>query len=132
MSFRQHSLNSANLLVTFWGMGFTIDLVARADKVTSRQWQYLMSVPGQQWAWVSVFGTATALLIAGQLARAHRLCAAGCAIAGFGAGMIGVFYMAAPVIDPGLTTLGYWPWLLTMFVMLVAAVINWKPAKWFC
>lgn len=124
-------LNGFGWVLTVWGLGFTCDLAARADNVTSRQWHYLMSVPGNQWSWAAIFGAGTALLIAGMLTNVYRLRAIGCGAMAFGSGLTVAFYMAAPMIDPGLTTLGYWPWIFTMLGMIVGAVVNWNPTTWF-
>lgn len=123
-------LNGIGWALTLWGLGFTCDLAARADNVTSRQWQYLMSVPGNQWTWVAIFGSGAALLIAGMLTHVYRLRALGCAAMAFGSLLIGGFYVVAPAIDVGLTTLGYWPWFLTTLVMIVGACANWRPTTW--
>lgn len=79
-------LNGIGWMLTAWGIGFTLDLVARADNVTSPQWRYLMSVPGGEWSWVAVFGSGTVLLIAGMLSQAYKVRAFGCAVMAVGCG----------------------------------------------
>lgn len=118
-------------VLTTWAGWFTTDLVWRADQITSRQWLYLMSVPGHQWSWAGLFGSGVMLLVLGLVGTRYRLRAAGFALIAVGTGLIAGFYLAAPFIDPGLTTLGYHPWLLSMVVMLFCAVVNWRPVSWF-
>lgn len=117
--------------LAMWACWFTFDVAWRGMKVTSPQWRYLMSVPGHQWAWAAVFGTAALLLTLGMATRRYAARAAGLAIMGFGCGSIAAFYACAPLIDPGLTTLGYHPWLISAGLMLLGAVINWRPVAWF-
>jgi hypothetical protein len=115
-----------------WLAWFTADLIFRAANVTSRQWLYLMSIPGHQWTWAGVFGTAAALTTAGLVTRRRRITAAGCAVMTFGCGLIAVFYLVAPwVADPSLVTLGYAPWMMCAFIAALATVIYWKPSGWF-
>jgi hypothetical protein len=117
--------------VALWACLYTIDLAARADQVTSKQWQYLMSVPGGQWSWTALFGMGGLLLLVGMLTRLYRLRAVGCAILGTGALTIAAFYWCAPTIDPGLTTLGYHPWYAWGIVLMFCAAVNWRPVAWF-
>lgn len=114
-----------------WGWIFTIDLVGRADQVTSAQWRYLMGVPGGRWAWIAIFGGGALILTFGQLLGRFKLRGAGMAMMGFGSLAIAVFYLCAPLIDPGLTTLGWHPWWGLAAVLLMGAVVNWKPVTWF-
>jgi hypothetical protein len=117
--------------LTGWLWWFTVDLVWRADNVTSRQWQYLMSVPGHQWTWAALYAAAALILTVGMITTRYRLRSAGLAIGGFGALLIAAFYALAPDIGAGLTTLGYHPWLLGGGAMLLAAVVNWRPTPCF-
>lgn len=114
-----------------WSFGFTLDLIARADDVTSAQWRYLMSVPGGNLAWAGVFLSGALALVYGLAVVNYRLRAIGCGLIGFGCSAIAAFYVFAPLIDPGLTTLGYWPWLLGGLILILAALVNAKPLTWF-
>ncbi|MBJ7382997.1 MAG: hypothetical protein JHC55_00730 [Mycolicibacterium sp.] len=118
-------------IVAAWGIGFTLDLVARADDVTSSQWRYLMSVPGGRWSWVGVFLVGALVLTHGLAAQNYLLRTIGCGVLGFGCGAIAAFYVVAPFVDAGLTTLGYWPWLLGAAVLVFCAMVNAKPRAWF-
>lgn len=117
--------------LTAWAWWLTADLAWRGDNVTSRQWQYLMSVPGHQWTWVVLFGAGAFILSLGMVAADYTSRAIGLVILSLGAGAIAAFYLTAPLIDPGLTTLGYHPWLLCAAGMLPCAVVNWRPVAWF-
>ncbi|SDD58076.1 hypothetical protein SAMN04488581_2588 [Mycolicibacterium neoaurum] len=123
-------LNGIGWLLTAWGMAYTIDLTARGDKVTSAQWLYLMDELGGIESWQVLFGAGTAILLAGMLTQVYRIRAVGCAILALGSGMVALFYALAPA-QIGLTTLGHWPWILAMIIMLVGAVVNWNPTAWF-
>ena len=114
----------------YWGTQYTIDLIGRADQVTSTQWRYLMSVPGGRWSWITVFGVGSALLILGLCGRHYRTRAAGLTILGFGALAIAAFYICAPLIDPGLTTLGWHPWWPYGPACIGLAIFNTKPIRW--
>ena len=117
-------------VIAIWAAGFTVDLIARADAVTSAQWRYLMSVPGGKWTWSALFLTAS-LTLTYSLATHHTtIRALGYALLALGCGAIAGFYIVAPLIDPGLTTLGYWPWLLAAAAMMFLAVAHAKPRPW--
>lgn len=47
------------------------------DRVTSKQWTYLMSVPGHKWLWAIAFGLGSVTVMAGLLKRWHILTATG-------------------------------------------------------
>ena len=114
----------------YWGTQYTIDLIGRADQVTSTQWRYLMSVPGGRWSWITIFGVGAAILILGLLGPHYRTRATGLALMGFGSLSIAAFYICAPLIDPGLTTLGWHPWWPLAVIYLTLAIINWRPTRW--
>ncbi len=120
-------------VLAIWSWMFATDMAGRADQITSRQWQYLMSVPGHQWSWTAVFFMAAVITTIGLLAEHHKyvIRAFGLGLMSLGALGIGVFYIVAPLIDRGLTTLGYHPWFITGSLMLFAAVANWKPLRWY-
>lgn len=117
-------------VIVGWAIGFTLDLIARADDVTSAQWRYLMSVPGGHWAWVGVFIIGAMFVTYGLASLRYVLRAIGFGILGFGCGAIAAFYIVAPFVDPGLTTLGYWPWLLGAVGLISIAAVNAKPITW--
>lgn len=119
-------------LCVAWILNFTFDVLARADDVTSRQWQYLMSVPGHKFFWASLFGISAILIIFGLLSEEYKytLRCIGLLIGGSGCLMVVAFYILAPLIDPGLTTLGFHPWMVPGVIFIAGAFINWKPVKW--
>lgn len=121
----------AQWLVVAWAWWYTTDLTFRAPYVTSRQWLYLMSTPGHHWSWVALFGSGAIILTTGMLTGRYVLRAIGLAVLGFGAFFIAAFYIAAPLIDPGLMTLGYQSWLPTCAPLLLLAVVNWRPVRCF-
>lgn len=101
------------------------------DDVTSRQWVYLMGVPGGNWFWSIVFcGGALAGLL-GVTTHLYRLTAAGLFVDGLACLLIASFYVFAPLIDPGMITLGYVVWFITAVLSFFAAVVSWAPIRWF-
>lgn len=114
-----------------WSFTFCAALAYWADNITSRQWLYLMGVPGHQWTWVTIYGVAAWVLLVGMVFRRYRIRAAGLLIMGTGCTLIFFFYLFAPLIDPGLVTLGSFPWAIAAGLMYVGAAINWSPSLWF-
>lgn len=126
-----HIVRSAEWVLAVWVTGFAVDLIVRGGKVTSNQWRYLMLIPGHQWTWAAIFGTASVVAMAGLARSRYRWIAVGLALMGAGSTGIAAFYLVAPFIDPGLTTLGYSPWFIVAGIELLGAVLNWRPAQWF-
>jgi hypothetical protein len=117
--------------ITVWSWWYTADLTFRATDVTSSQWVYLMSVPGGHWTWAALFGWAAINLTTGMLMRRYWLRAVALALMGFGCFFTSAFYVAAPLIEPGLLTLGYHGWFLSCGLLLFLAVVNWRPVRCF-
>jgi hypothetical protein len=114
-----------------WAAGFAANIGWAGDKITSTQWQYLMSVPGGKWFWAGMFGVGALILVIGLITRRYTLRAAGLLIAALGCLLISGYYIVAPLLERGLITLGWWPWLGFGFVYLFSAVVNWRPILWF-
>jgi len=109
---------------------FVTMLVFAAHLVTSPQWRYLFSVPGGQWSWAALFGAATLLMAVGLALHRHRVTAIGYGLLTFGSALISAFYLAAPLIDPGLVTFDWYPWAIALIPGLVGTVLYLKPASW--
>lgn len=115
-----------------WGLLFGVALGYWGDNVTSKQWLYLLSVPGHQWTWEGVFGTSGLLIVIGLLKQGRYLMRSlGCLGVASGCLAITALYAAAPLIDPGLLTFGSFAWILGAGAGYLLAVINWRPITWF-
>lgn len=106
---------------------FTVSLIMWSDDVNSPQWRYLFSIPGHQWTWAGIFGTATLLTAYGLWTKRYRTIAAGLAVLSFGCLFVATFYVIAPIFYDGLVTFGWYPWLLTLIPALVGVTINLNP-----
>lgn len=113
-----------------WAWAFTCALAYWADDVTSKQWQFLMTIPGHQWTWVGLFGTGATVLAVGMATARYRLRAAGLLVIGLSCLGIATFYAWAPILN-GLVTLGSFPWLIPTGITAALAVLNWFPIRWF-
>ena len=117
--------------VAGWLVAFSAELGVRGHHINSAQWRYLMSVPGHRWSWVALFATAALLILIGLATHQYRIRAVGLMLAGFGCLTVAGFYGAAVLIDSGLTTLGYYPWIGCGTALLGLGVTNWRPVRWF-
>lgn len=117
--------------VAVWAAMFAATAVAVGDSINSRQWQYLLSIPGHEWFWGGLFGGAAVLLTFGLWRGNYKANAVALFMIGLGCTMIAAFYTVAPILDHGLITLGMFPWMLAAGVTLLAGVINAKPGEWF-
>lgn len=114
-----------------WAVAFALVCTFIGDIVTSKQWTYLMGVPGGKWFWSVLFGVAAFVVLAGVVWNSTLAIALGLFVIGSGCGLITAFYLLAPLIDPGLLTLGYMPWALCAAIAYPCAVTAWKPLTWF-
>ena len=114
-----------------WALGFAVNIFFAADRLTSPQWQALMTVPGGKWFWITVFAGAGVTLVSGLVDTCYRARAIGLGIVGLGCGGIATFYMLAPFFNLGPVTFGYWPWFLGVGVGIMGAIANWWPLEWF-
>lgn len=114
-----------------WALMFGVACGWFGDKVTSRQWQYLMTIPGGKWLWFSVFAGAAAVAILGLVTRRHAATAIGLCLSGGGSLLIAGFYTLAPIFDRGLLTLGAFPWALCAGVSFVCAAMEGRPVRWY-
>jgi hypothetical protein len=112
-------------------MLFAVLLVLTGDQLTSRQWTYLMDVPGGQLFWGTLFAAGALAGLLGTVCHAYRITAAGMCATGFACLLIAAFYLFAPLIDPGMYTLGYVPWFIVALITFCAAVFSWAPIRWF-
>ena len=118
-------------IIAAWACWFAIDVIRIGDKVTSKQWQYLMEVPLGKWFWLIIFGLAGVTTLFGLATRAHRVTAAGLFFIGGACLLIAGFYLIAPLIDPGLLTLGYNAWAFPAGAAFLCAALSWTDATWF-
>jgi hypothetical protein len=101
------------------------------NAVTSKQWVYLMSIPGGKWFWAGTFGIGSAVALYGIIKRCYRLTAIGLFVVGTCCFLIFAFYLLAPLIDPGLMTLGYVVWFFGTVPVYALAAVNVTPVSWF-
>lgn len=120
----------AYFLTGVW-MLFAVLCALTGDWLTSRQWTYLMGVPGGEWFWAFLFAGGALAGLVGTVCHFYRLTAVGMFVDGSGCALIAAFYLCAPLIDPGMYTLGYVPWFAVAVVTFFAAVVNWTPRPWF-
>jgi len=118
-------------LIAAWACWFAIDVVRIGDQVTSKQWQYLMEVPLGKWLWLILFGVSGVITLTGLAMHAYRIAAVGLSLIGVACLLIAGFYLVAPLIDPGLLTLGYNPWAFPAGAAFFCAALNWTGATWF-
>lgn len=118
-------------VIAVWSCWFAIDVVRIGDQVTSKQWQYLMEVPLGKWLYLLMFGVAGVITLLGLATRAYRITAIGLFLTGAASLLITGFYLLAPLIDPGLLTLGYNAWAFPAIAAFAAAALNWTEVKWF-
>lgn len=117
--------------VSIWAILFGIVFGWLGNHVTSKQWQLLMGVPGDKWFWAIVFTVPGSVALLGLTTTAYRAIATGLFVIGCGCLLISSFYLLAPLIDPGLFTLGWVPWLMCAAVAFFGAVTNWTDVRWF-
>jgi hypothetical protein len=123
-------MRTIGVFFSIWSILFALDIFYNGSKITSPQWQYLMSVPGHHVTWAALFASAGVFLLSGVVLRKFRLASLGFFLDGIGAAAIAVFYVFAPFADPGLRTLGYWPWIISGSMALYGAAVNWSDKKW--
>lgn len=119
-----------SLGVAVWSILFALLVLKYGDRVTSKQWQYLMDFPGGRYAYFGLFGIAGLLGIVGWLKHQYSLKATGLAMTGVGCFGIAVFYLLAPAFIEELFTLGWLIWVLGAGVALYLGVINSRNRKW--
>ena len=124
-------IRAACWTVTGWAALFGVTFVVMGDTVTSGQWRYLMGVPGGTWFWLAVFTGSAAVAAVGLARHHHAAVGAGLFVIGSGCLLITVFYLLAPLIDPGLFTLGWFPWALCAATAYMCSVANWRAVSWF-
>lgn len=123
-------LTAALWILSSWSLLFAVLLAWLGDKVTSRQWLYLLSVPGHKWFWAVLFGSAAVMVLWGLTRGGYGWRGAGLFLAAVGCTIIAGFYLFSPLIDPGLLTLGYIPWFPGAGFLAWLAAINWRPTPW--
>jgi hypothetical protein len=116
--------------LTLWALLFTVSVAWIGEQVTSKQWQYLMSIPGHKWTWAVIFGIAGLIATIGLTTTAYRFIATGLIIEGFACLSICVFYIFAPLIGDSLITLGWLPWLLCSGIAFYFGAINQSAREW--
>jgi hypothetical protein len=114
-----------------WALVFAAAAVFLGDRLTSKQWTYLFSVPGGKVFWAILFGMGGLITLWGVYRTHYSSCATGLFLMGSGCGAVAMFYLLAPLIDRGLLTLGWVPWGLGVGVTYFFAIINWKPIPCF-
>lgn len=128
---RQNTPNRlASIGLTGWSFMFALFVAVFGNHVTSKQWQYLMSIPGDKWSWFAMYGTAALLGMYGWYKGNYGCMAAGLIISGFCCLGICVFYLIAPVFVDDLFTLGWLIWLLGAGVFFYFGAINQSAREW--
>ncbi len=113
-----------------WSALFAFDLIRMGARLTSKQWLYILSVPGGKWTWATVFGVAALVVALGFWVRSYRLKALGLVTMSAGCFAFVVLYLSiANAADP-VATLGYWPWAVAGCCMSFVAAVNWVDKLW--
>lgn len=99
---------SYGMVIYSWA--FSVLIVAMAPYLTSRQWTYLLSIPGGEWTWLALFGSAAVAALYGLRRRRKWPIVAGLFLMASWCTCIVAFYIAASFYDPALINLGYVPW----------------------
>lgn len=132
MSLREAGIVRAiSTIIAVWAAFFAGTVAATGDTLTSKQWQYLMDVPGGKWTWAAAFGVGAVSILVGAFRRQFQLATAGWACVGTASGCIAAFYFLAPLTNPELFTLGYYPWLFCAIFSFIFARLYWSPVEWF-
>ncbi len=109
---------------------FALAMWGWADDMTSKQWRYLFSFPGQHYTWMTIFAMAAILIGVGLLRTWYRFIAVGYGLIGAAALLIATLYVVAPTFG-GVKTFGWYPWPLVTAVTLVFSAVYWRPRPWF-
>jgi hypothetical protein len=117
------------ILVTF-AIGFSLSTVWLGDLLTSKQWVYLMQVPGHKWTWGIWFLAAGLMLAYGLRRKRHGYAATGSFSMGVASLTIGAFYVLGPLFESSLLTLGYWTWFLNAALMFYLFAIFVTESTW--
>lgn len=113
-----------------WALLFSVSVMLMGDKLTSKQWQYLMSFPGGKWFWGICFLTAGCLTLYGLSTESYKMVGVGCFISGSLCTAIALFYALAPIVGPNLLTLGSWPWAFAAVILWGGTAVNWSGRSW--
>ncbi len=120
----------AGYCVALWGLLVSTMWMAFGDVVTSRQWTYLMSVPGGKWSWALTFGAFALLLLYAQYRVKHTLIVVGALGVGAPCLLVMFLYLTAPLYVEDLFTLGWLPWLLSGGAAIGVAAMNRNDCEW--
>lgn len=94
----------------YWSLGTALLLGILGDVLTSKQWVYLLSIPGGKWTWALMFGTAGLLACVGLWTHRRVLVTTGLFLSGTWCLCVVLFYLVAPFYDTTLFNLGFCPW----------------------
>jgi len=118
-------IRSASWFLAFMAAIFSAFIGWQGNYLTSKQWVYLMGVPGGKWTWAFTFGVCSLAALWGLLARRRHLWAGfGLFGVGFFCGFVASCYVLAPLQDSTLRTGGWWPWIIAAAVYLYAGAKN--------
>lgn len=110
--------------LSMWAVLFAGWLVMLADTTTSRQWIWLMSVPGGEWTWAALFTSGAVLSAIGLWLRRYRLVAAGQFLIGTNCLAVAVLYVISPKFLENMVTLNYMPWIAIAVVLYFLTAAN--------
>lgn len=124
MTQKARDLANVNWFLLMMSLLFSGFIGWQGNALTSKQWIYLMTVPGGKWSWTIAFGVPAILGMYCQL-RSHgvNVSAALSAIGVFSA-FVSVCYILAPLQDTSLKTGGWWPWIIASAAYLYAGAVN--------
>lgn len=106
-------LLTANTFLTVMAVAFAAFIGWQGDQLTSRQWEYLMTVPGGKWSWAVTFGALGIFCAWGMMRRKDMHIAVGLFGVGMLCGFVASCYILAPIEDSSLRTGGWWPWIVS-------------------
>lgn len=115
---------AANWFLTIMALVFAVFMAWQGDKLTSKQWEYLMTVPGGKWSWAVVYGTLGAFCMWGLIRRNAGHVASGLFGIGLFCGFVAVCYILAPLQDSSLRTGGWWPWIVSAAAYFGVGSVN--------
>ena len=116
--------------LAFWSIFFALDTMRIGALVTSKQWQYLMSVPGGRFSWAALYLSGGIIIVYGLVRKRYRVMSGGLFLMAVGMISTALFYFFAPYLNADFLTLGYWIWLLGAGICTFVAAVNWSEETW--